>query len=117
MNTQHHRHLERLLNAERERLSSAVQALESQAGIAVIDAAPQDDAPRVSLSDAEAADAAASMAIDQLREIDAAIARLRDHSDQFGRCVVCGKEIAIERLELIPWAQCCVDHATAPAHA
>ena len=117
MNAKQRRHLARHLNAERERRSRALRALESEARVEVIEAAPEIDAPSVSLSQAEAAEAAASMEIEQLREIDAAIARLRDHPDQFGRCVVCGGEIAIERLELVPWAQHCIKHTAAPEQA
>jgi RNA polymerase-binding transcription factor DksA len=116
MNAKRRRDLSRRLIDERERLSSALRALETEAQVDVIEAAPEADAPSISISDAEAAEATASMEIEQLREIDAAIARLRDHPDQFGRCAVCGEEIAIERLELIPWAQRCIKHA-APSHA
>ena len=114
MNTQRRRHLASLLKAERARLSSAVRALESEPALD-IEEAPESDAPSVSVSDAEAADAAASMQMDELREIDAAIARLHDDPDHFGRCLVCGQEIARERLERIPWAQRCINHTTAPS--
>ena len=113
MNAKRRRHFARRLNAERKRLSSALQVLKSDAERGLIEAAPESDAPSVSLSDEEAAEATASIESEQLREIDAAIARLRDDSQQFGRCVVCGQEIPKERLELAPWTQRCLTHAGA----
>ena len=42
-----------------------------------------------------------------LAEIDAAIARLE--AGAYGRCTSCGKPIAGERLEALPWAALCID--------
>jgi len=42
-----------------------------------------------------------------LGEIDSALARIEDGT--YGRCVTCGKEIAVERLEAIPYASQCID--------
>ena len=43
----------------------------------------------------------------QLKLVNAALARLDEGS--FGRCQNCGKEIAAERLEALPWAALCID--------
>ena len=43
----------------------------------------------------------------QLAVIDAALVRLDDGT--YGRCVRCGRPIAPERLEAIPWAAFCID--------
>ena len=43
----------------------------------------------------------------QLALIDAALARLDDGT--FGTCVRCGRPIAAERLEALPWAPRCID--------
>jgi RNA polymerase-binding protein DksA len=43
--------------------------------------------------------------------VDAALARLDD--DTFGRCLRCGREIAPERLEALPWAAHCIECQTA----
>jgi len=43
----------------------------------------------------------------QLAQVDAALGRLGDGS--FGRCTRCGREIAAERLEALPWAAHCID--------
>jgi DnaK suppressor protein len=45
----------------------------------------------------------------QLALVDAAIARL--DAGTFGRCLRCGKSIAPERLEALPWAEHCIDCA------
>jgi RNA polymerase-binding protein DksA len=44
-----------------------------------------------------------------LEEIDRALARMDEGT--YGRCVNCGKEIAVERLEAIPYADYCIDCA------
>ena len=46
--------------------------------------------------------------LDELRQTEAALARL--DSDEFGRCVICGNPIEAERLELIPEATRCEKH-------
>ncbi|MFF5980569.1 TraR/DksA C4-type zinc finger protein [Streptomyces olindensis] len=46
-------------------------------------------------------------AIEQaLKEIDAAFARLQQGT--YGICQVCGRPIPVERLEILPYARCCV---------
>jgi DnaK suppressor protein len=46
-------------------------------------------------------------AIQQLAQVEAAIARLDDGS--FGRCTRCGRDIAPARLDALPWAAHCID--------
>lgn len=48
-------------------------------------------------------------ATQQLELVDAALARLDDGT--FGACATCGKPIAAERLEALPWAAHCIDCA------
>jgi RNA polymerase-binding protein DksA len=43
----------------------------------------------------------------QLEQVDAAIGRIE--AGTFGTCVRCGREIAAERLEALPWAAHCID--------
>jgi RNA polymerase-binding protein DksA len=43
----------------------------------------------------------------QLELVDAALARLE--AGTFGTCQQCGKSIAVERLEALPWAALCID--------
>ena len=47
----------------------------------------------------------------RLYQIDEALRRLYKQPDDFGNCVVCGREIAVERLDLIPWTTTCAEHA------
>jgi DnaK suppressor protein len=44
--------------------------------------------------------------IQQLAAVDAALVRVAEGT--YGVCGVCGREIALERLEAIPWAATCV---------
>lgn len=46
---------------------------------------------------------------DQLDEVERALGKLDDGS--YGRCEVCGKEIAEPRLEAMPATRFCIDHA------
>ena len=43
----------------------------------------------------------------ELAEIDAALERLYQAPDKFGRCEDTGKDIPFARLDLIPWARTC----------
>ncbi len=43
----------------------------------------------------------------QLEAVDAALARI--DAGTFGTCVRCGRPIAPERLEALPWAAHCID--------
>jgi RNA polymerase-binding transcription factor DksA len=83
---------------------------------------PQRDAgSEIALADQHPADAATDT---ELRELDLGTevmfeARLRDVDDAlrrlddgtYGRCVVCGKQIPVERLELVPETPYCVEDA------
>ena len=48
----------------------------------------------------------------RLAEIDSALRRLYREPDQFGRCERCGRQIGMERLDLVPWATLCRDCQT-----
>ena len=48
---------------------------------------------------------------DQIGEVEAAIARLENGT--YGNCERCGKPIADERLEAIPWARLCLEDQSA----
>ena len=48
-------------------------------------------------------------AIAQLALVEAALARIE--AGTFGTCTRCGKPIAAERLEALPWAEHCIDCA------
>ncbi len=44
-----------------------------------------------------------------LASIDAALARIDEGT--YGTCTNCGRPIAVERLEALPWAELCIDCA------
>lgn len=44
----------------------------------------------------------------RLYDIDEALRRLYTEPERFGRCGNCGREIDMERLELVPWAELCI---------
>jgi len=46
-------------------------------------------------------------ATQQLAQVEAALARIQDGT--FGRCTRCGREIAAERLDALPWAAHCIE--------
>lgn len=48
----------------------------------------------------------------ELAEIEAALTRLYETPERFGRCEVDGEEIPYARLELVPWARTCRAHAS-----
>ena len=117
MKANQRRHFARRLDAERANLTNALRDLASEAELDAIEAAPDRLSMRDALPDAEVAEAAASVELAKLHEIDAALQRLRDRPDDFGRCIVCRKPIEKERLELIPWTQRCAPHAAAADRA
>lgn len=50
----------------------------------------------------------------QLEEIEKAILRMDE--GKYGKCLRCGKEIPMERLEAIPTAEFCIDHQKTPVY-
>lgn len=45
----------------------------------------------------------------QLLDIDEALRMLYKNPEEFGACERCGREIGLQRLELVPWARLCID--------
>lgn len=52
------------------------------------------------------AEAAANRVDRRVREIDEALGRIKDGS--YGECADCGEEIAVKRLNAVPWAARCI---------
>jgi RNA polymerase-binding transcription factor len=48
----------------------------------------------------------------ELGEIDAALERLHQRPDEYGRCERAGEPISFERLDALPWARTCIAHST-----
>ena len=53
----------------------------------------------------------ASVESRRLAELDDALRRLTEAPDTFGDCLVCGRQIEWERLEVLPEASLCAAHA------
>lgn len=111
MNARKRRHFARLLEKERASLTSVIRDLERESELDVIEAAPERLQMRDAPSDADVAEAATSLEMARLREIDAALLRLREYPQHFGRCIVCNQPIADSRLDVVPWTQRCSTHA------
>ena len=117
MNPRKRRLLARRLEAERASLTTAIRELERESELDVIEATPERLQMEEAPSDAEVAEATTSLEMARLREIDAALLRLREHPEKFGRCIVCGQQIAHTRLDVVPWTQRCSTHAAEQEHA
>ena len=89
----------------RERL--AVPQRESGGDIALADQHPADTASETEARELDVARVA--MFEGRMRMIDEALVRI--DRGEYGRCVICGKEIPEERLELIPETPYCVEDA------
>lgn len=53
----------------------------------------------------------------RLYQIDEALSRLYKSPETFGVCEVCGRDIGVERLEVIPETRLCAEHARAADEA
>ena len=58
-------------------------------------------------ADEEVDDLHAARETAELAEIDAALERLYQRPEDYGRCERTGKPIPFERLDLVPWARTC----------
>jgi len=58
-------------------------------------------------ADEEVDDLNAARETAELAEIEAALERLYERPDEYGRCERSGKPIPFERLDLVPWARTC----------
>jgi DnaK suppressor protein len=108
-----------LLLAERGRVAAALENLNSENSGTVEDETGEET------QDQHFADAATAMhdreldygiadgERDLLAAIDAALGRIDDGT--YGICTNCGRPIAEDRLEALPWASLCIDDARAQA--
>jgi RNA polymerase-binding transcription factor DksA len=56
-------------------------------------------------------DALATTLLENLKDVDDAMAKLE--AGEYGRCEVCGEPIGAARLEAMPSARTCIEHASA----
>ena len=110
-------HFRTLLQDERERVQHALKPLESDHAGSL-----EDETDELATAGdnhmGDLATATLNREIDysleanseqHLADIDAALKRIDDGS--YGKCVVGGEDIPVERLEAIPWTPYCIDHA------
>lgn len=105
---------ERLL-AERERVLRSVRRLDDAArdgqedgGLSRYRLHPADEGTDTIEQEQEVSRLSSEARV--LEDIDDALRRVRAAPDEFGRCERCGRPIAPERLELVPWARFCAEH-------
>lgn len=67
------------------------------------DAAPLEEMSKVIASNRNKSRA------DELRAIEAALARMHEDPEEFGACEGCGEDIGVRRLELMPWVRLCIE--------
>jgi RNA polymerase-binding transcription factor DksA len=109
------RHLEQRLREERARAGDALERTLANWSLADgrgragdLTSVPFHPADRgTDTIDDELEAASATRLSRELAEIDAALARLYEAPERFGRCVGTDREIPFERLEVIPWARTC----------
>ena len=107
---------------EPERVRSALERVRSELEdeLRSLTAAPRD--PMGAVSFGKRVGEGTSQAVERIAQVDAAkkldaklrdVGRALDKLDEgtYGTCDVCGAPIGRERLEAIPWAVRCIDHA------
>jgi RNA polymerase-binding protein DksA len=107
--------LQQALLEERKRLQEALEYLKEENPGSL-----EDETSELSMTDdhlAETATATLDREIDytieesvlaRLDAVNAALERIEQNSG-YGRCQSCGREIAPERLQAVPWARLCID--------
>lgn len=98
--------LQSILTTRRQELQAAVVRLQQEVRASADSHADTADQAAVSY-DKDALQQQSEQARRQLRLLEDALRRLE--AGKYGDCVLCGKEIAVARLEAIPWARYCVD--------
>lgn len=99
---------------ERERLSSALEYLQAENGDAGEEGMTALNTLATHLADLgtmtldrEIDDSLEEAAIQRMKSIDEALERIEKGT--FGLCSSCGRKIAPERLEALPWTNLCID--------
>ena len=104
-------HFRTRLLEERERVTRDLARYHAQSQVSLRDqsgalsTAPGEMGTDTEDQEIDAADAARQSL--ELEEIDAALERLYQRPDEYGRCEKTGDQIPYERLDLIPWARTC----------
>ena len=107
---------------EQERVRTVLERVRSELEdeLRTLTAAPRD--PMGAVSFGKRVGEGTSQAVERIAQVDAAkkldaklrdVGRALDKLDEgtYGACDVCGAPVGRERLEAIPWAVRCIDHA------
>jgi RNA polymerase-binding transcription factor DksA len=114
MDAQKRRRYEVLLEDERARLTRILERLRASTLALAMNLPPGDDASVGSDGVAPFDDAALEAhTLAALRDADLALQLLREHPEQYGRCIVCGQLIPGPRMEVVPTTRHCETHAAA----
>jgi RNA polymerase-binding transcription factor DksA len=110
-------HFARLLEKERQRRSNTLDRIAATSAIlAGVDSPqPPGDEPTPGATGGAPEDDAAIAANEALalKEIDEALRLMSEEPDRYGICTICGEQIAINRLEIVPATRYCERHAPA----
>ena len=106
MNAKQLDRLQSILTTRRQELQATLVRIQQEVRASADPHADTAD-QAVVLYDKNALHAQGDQARRQLQLLDDALRRLE--AGTYGECVLCGKEIAVTRLEAIPWARYCVD--------
>jgi DnaK suppressor protein len=115
MNDTERKHLEQRLLQERERTAKALERYQERTRTST-----EDDGELTQYKQHPADDGTDTIEQEQqmlllakesdiLGDIDEALRRLYKEPETFGRCENCGRDLDMERLELVPWARLCAD--------
>jgi RNA polymerase-binding transcription factor DksA len=96
------------LDSERKHLRAHINALEAGTDTSLSFDENFADSGQVAAEQGEAKVLVASLT-DQLADVERALNKIGDGA--YGRCEVCGNEIASPRLEAMPATRYCIDHA------
>jgi DnaK suppressor protein len=99
---------------ERKRVEAAIQNLQEENSGTLAEDAGEETAHDLADTATETYDRELDYTLEEnsehvLAEIDAALKRIEEGT--YGICTNCGKQIAEERLEALPWATLCIDCA------
>ena len=114
MNEQQRTHLEKRLLQERERSVKALRQMEAdENGDGDLTTYPFHLADEgTDTIEQEQEFLLRSVEGRRLYQIDDALRTLYKEPERFGRCVMCGNDIAFERLDIVPWATLCLECQT-----
>lgn len=108
-------HLEERLLKERERVNRALERLDEAATISTAEDGDLTTYP-LHLADqgTDSIEQEKSLMLlggqgELMGEINEALRRIYKEPERYGRCDSCGTEIALERLDVVPWARHCLE--------